>query len=149
MQALRRSWWKWTGRGRLYPRWIPATGLACYLGLAFWVEPKIWAAGLSLIAVGLVWHGIAYKIGFEQSPDVYYSFSGGVLPRCRRQGIARALIAEQHRFARELGYRVVRTHTKNIYREMLLLDIASGFDVVGVIQKTGEELQSIVLEKLL
>lgn len=45
----------------------------------------------------------AYKIGFEQSPDVYYSFSGGVLPRCRRQGIARALIAEQHRFARELG----------------------------------------------
>jgi basic amino acid/polyamine antiporter, APA family len=41
---------------RLYPRWIPATGLVCCLGLAFWVEPKIWAAGLVLIAVGILWH---------------------------------------------------------------------------------------------
>lgn len=44
---------------RLYPRWIPATGLVCCLGLAFWVEPTIWAAGLSLIMMGLVWHSIA------------------------------------------------------------------------------------------
>jgi APA family basic amino acid/polyamine antiporter len=47
---------------RLYPRWIPAAGLVCCLGLAFWVEPAIWAAGLALIAVGLVWHGVARRI---------------------------------------------------------------------------------------
>lgn len=44
---------------RLYPRWIPASGLLCCLGLAFWVEPHIWASGLVLIAVGLVWPGVA------------------------------------------------------------------------------------------
>lgn len=44
---------------RLYPRWIPAAGLLCCLGLAFWVEPSIWAAGLGLIAAGLVWHRFA------------------------------------------------------------------------------------------
>jgi basic amino acid/polyamine antiporter, APA family len=46
---------------RLYPRWIPAAGLVCCLGLAFWVEPAIWAAGLGLIAVGLVWHSVARR----------------------------------------------------------------------------------------
>jgi len=47
---------------RLYPRWIPAAGLVCCLGLAFWVEPAIWAAGLGLIAVGLAWHAVARRI---------------------------------------------------------------------------------------
>lgn len=44
---------------RLYPRWISGLGLLCCLGLAFWVEPQIWAAGLALIAIGLTWHRIA------------------------------------------------------------------------------------------
>jgi APA family basic amino acid/polyamine antiporter len=47
---------------RLYPRWIPAAGLLCCLGLAFWVEPTIWAAGLGLIAVGLAWHSVARRV---------------------------------------------------------------------------------------
>lgn len=46
---------------RLYPRLVPAMGLTCCLGLAFWVEPQIWASGLVLIAAGLVWHGVARK----------------------------------------------------------------------------------------
>jgi APA family basic amino acid/polyamine antiporter len=46
---------------RLYPRWIPAVGLVCCFGLAFWVEPAIWATGLVLIAVGLLWHWIARR----------------------------------------------------------------------------------------
>lgn len=41
---------------RLYSRWIPAMGLCCCLGLAFWVEPMVWGVGLGLIAVGVVWH---------------------------------------------------------------------------------------------
>jgi len=39
---------------RLYPRWIPAAGLAGCLGLAFWVEPRVWLVGLALIGAGLV-----------------------------------------------------------------------------------------------
>lgn len=44
---------------RLYPRWVAALGLVCCLGLAFWVEVRIWAAGLGIIAIGLVWHRVA------------------------------------------------------------------------------------------
>ncbi len=39
---------------RLYPRWIPAAGLVGCLGLAFWVEPRVWMVGLALIGAGLV-----------------------------------------------------------------------------------------------
>lgn len=44
---------------RSYPRWISAAGLVSCVGLAFWVEPMIWVAGLGLIAVGLAWHRVA------------------------------------------------------------------------------------------
>jgi APA family basic amino acid/polyamine antiporter len=47
---------------RLYTRSVPAAGLFCCLGLAFWVEPQIWASGLVLIAAGLVWHGVAREL---------------------------------------------------------------------------------------
>lgn len=43
---------------RRFPRVIPALGLLSCLGLAVWVEPVIWGAGLALIAVGLVWRGL-------------------------------------------------------------------------------------------
>lgn len=39
---------------RLYPRWIAAAGLAGCLGLAFWVEPRVWMLGLGLIGAGLL-----------------------------------------------------------------------------------------------
>ncbi|MES1944037.1 amino acid transporter [Salinisphaera sp. PC39] len=41
---------------RRYPRAFAWAGLAGCLALAFWVEPRIWALGLSLIALGLLWH---------------------------------------------------------------------------------------------
>jgi APA family basic amino acid/polyamine antiporter len=46
---------------RLYPRWMAACGLVFCLGLAFWVEPKIWFAGLVMIGVGLIWHAVARR----------------------------------------------------------------------------------------
>jgi APA family basic amino acid/polyamine antiporter len=41
---------------RRYPRWIPATGIVACLGLAFWVDARVWIAGVILAAVGLGWH---------------------------------------------------------------------------------------------
>jgi APA family basic amino acid/polyamine antiporter len=46
----------------LYPRWVAALGLICCLGLAFWVDPGIWLAGLGLLATGVVWHTVARRI---------------------------------------------------------------------------------------
>ena len=40
---------------RRFPRWIAVAGLLGCLGLAFWVEWRIWAAGLAVIAAGLAW----------------------------------------------------------------------------------------------
>jgi APA family basic amino acid/polyamine antiporter len=47
---------------RLYPRWIPWTGLTACLFLAFWVEPRIWAVGLAMIAAGFLWHIAARRL---------------------------------------------------------------------------------------
>ena len=41
---------------RRFPRIVPLLGLGSCLGLVFWVEPTIWAAGLGLIGAGLIWH---------------------------------------------------------------------------------------------
>lgn len=44
-----------TDEQRLYPRWIAVAGLAACVFLAFWVPVRIWASGLGLIAIGLLW----------------------------------------------------------------------------------------------
>jgi len=54
-------------RKRRLPRLIPFLGLLSCLGLAFWVEPMIWMAGLGLIALGLAWHFFAAS-GSRHSP---------------------------------------------------------------------------------
>jgi basic amino acid/polyamine antiporter, APA family len=41
---------------RLYPRWIPAAGLAGCLSLAFWVDLSVWLTGLALLGAGLLAH---------------------------------------------------------------------------------------------
>ncbi len=54
---------------RRFPRWIAMAGLASCLFLAFWVEWQVWAAGLGLIAFGLVWHVIARKLRSADGAD--------------------------------------------------------------------------------
>jgi APA family basic amino acid/polyamine antiporter len=41
---------------RRFPRVVALLGLLSCLGLAFWVDTTIWAAGLGVIGTGLVWH---------------------------------------------------------------------------------------------
>jgi len=42
---------------RLYPRWVAVVGLFGCVFLAFQVEPRVWGAGLGILAIGLLWHG--------------------------------------------------------------------------------------------
>ena len=90
-----------------------------------------------------------YKIGFEYSSNTFFSWSGGVLPDCRKCGLGSALIAKQHQAAKELGYSYMRTHTKNKYREMLILNLKAGFEVTGVYKSLQETHHGIILEKAL
>lgn len=47
---------------RLYPRWVAIAGLAACLFLAFWVPVAVWAAGLALIAAGLIWKAVMPRL---------------------------------------------------------------------------------------
>jgi APA family basic amino acid/polyamine antiporter len=47
---------------RRYPAGLARAGLAACLFLAFWVEPAIWAAGLALLVLGLLWHLVARRL---------------------------------------------------------------------------------------
>ena len=48
---------------------------------------------------------------------------------------------------KESRYKYIRTHTKNKYRDMLLLNIKHGFDVIGVQTKLKDTEPTIILEK--
>jgi APA family basic amino acid/polyamine antiporter len=41
---------------RLYARWWAWAGLVACLALGFAIEPSVWATGLGVLGVGLVWH---------------------------------------------------------------------------------------------
>lgn len=47
---------------RLYGRWLAWAGLAACLFLAFWVEWKVWAVGLGLLMLGMIWHATANRL---------------------------------------------------------------------------------------
>lgn len=91
---------------------------------------------------------IAFKLGFRESPDTFYSWLGGVVPEHRGQGIAGQLMQQQHDWCRAKGYLYMRTKTLNRWKEMLILNIRHGFDVVGI-QAGRDGVPRILLEKKL
>ena len=92
---------------------------------------------------------IAYKIGFHEIGETFMSWSGGVVVGHRRKGVATEIMRKQHELVRDMGYKIIKTHTKNKFREMLLLNIKEGFDITGVYQRLNEEQHGIILEKRL
>lgn len=88
---------------------------------------------------------IGCKLGYERKPASFYSWLGCVDQAYRRHGIAAELMRRQHDWCRQNGYRTVRTHTYNQWRSMLILNIRSGFDIIGTEQ--GRRGLTIVLEK--
>src|SRR5690242_4001843 len=70
---------------------------------------------------------LGFKLGYETGVTEFYSWTGGVLPSARKRGIASSLMKAQHDWCREHGYKRIQTKTKNKWREMLILNIKSGF----------------------
>jgi len=56
---------------------------------------------------------------------------------------------QQHKEIRSMGYKAVRTHKHNKYKDMLILNIRSGFEVVGVLKDNSNPETTIVLDKQL
>ena len=89
---------------------------------------------------------VGFKIGYRYSQDTFYSWLGGVHTAYRGQGIAKELMALQHDMVKAWGFQKVRTISRNVRREMLLLNIKTGFDVVETfVSNKGKH--KIVLEK--
>src|SRR5436190_4986219 len=81
---------------------------------------------LALIA-HLEGNPVAYKVGYQDRPGQYYSWTGGVLRDYRRSGIARRMQAWQHGWLRARGYKTVSFNSFNKFRPMLQFGLSSGF----------------------
>lgn len=92
---------------------------------------------------------IAFKLGYEHSPEVFYSWLGGVLPDYRGQGIAGELLRLQHQKIKELGYKSVRTYSRNQFKDMMILNLKNGFRIVGTQFRDKESDIAIIFEKTL
>lgn len=90
---------------------------------------------------------VGYKVGFERSKRNYYSWIGGVSPSHRKKGIAMHLMALQHDYAKKHGFRVISTQTDNSFKDMIILNIKSGFEIRGTIQGAGDNYITIIMEK--
>lgn len=91
---------------------------------------------------------VGYKIGYEINSDKFYSWLGGVNANYRNDGIASMLMEKQDHHLKEIGYKIVQTKTMNKWRNMLLLNIKNGFDIIDTY--TDEKgLHKIILEKSL
>lgn len=92
---------------------------------------------------------IAFKIGYERSKRVYYSWMGGVTLKFRGLGLANEMMQIQHNHAVELGYDVINTQSNNKFKNMIILNLKNGFEIKGTLQSIGDDYLTVILEKSL
>lgn len=89
-------------------------------------------SGLALVAAhdpdGML---LGFKLGYARCDDTFYSWLGGIHPSIRRMGVARQLMQRQHDWARDRGYAAVETRTRTVNNAMIILNLQSGFQIVG------------------
>lgn len=88
---------------------------------------------------------VGCKVGYERKPGHFYSWLGAVHADFRGQGIATELMRRQHDWCFQHGYYTIRTQTYNRWRQMLVLNLRFGFDIVGTVQ--GKRGLTIGMEK--
>jgi GNAT superfamily N-acetyltransferase len=122
------------------PRCIAqADNLAAFLDV---VLPDDWSNFAEKLAGHIAFNGegrlIGLKLGYERNRGVFYSWIGGVAPEARGQGIAAALMAAQHTWAKKEGFRGLETATRQPNQAMAILNLKAGFVVAGLDVKPGE-----------
>lgn len=91
---------------------------------------------------------VAFKFGYAQDRELFYSWCGAVRPEFQKLGLASELIELQHKWCRENGYIKIETRTRNNFMEMLRLNLKYGFKIIGTQTNYGDEIK-IILEKTL
>lgn len=93
-------------------------------------------------------HLVGFKIGYSKGKEKYYSWLGGVDEKWRRKGIAIELMKIQHDWCRSKNYKLIETQTLNKWKEMLIFNLKSGFNLVGVCESKKYGLRLILEREL-
>jgi len=91
---------------------------------------------------------IGLKLGYERNRGVFNSWMGGVALEARGQGIAAALMAAQHAWAKEAGFRGLETATRQPNQAMAILNLKAGFVVAGLDVTPGEPTKILFYKEL-
>jgi len=89
---------------------------------------------------------VGYKVGRSNDPRSFESWSGGVLPQARRQGIANELAVRQESWVQANGFGYLTTLVAHDNQPMLIVNLKRGFCVAGI-QVTRGEHRRVLLEK--
>jgi GNAT superfamily N-acetyltransferase len=92
---------------------------------------------------------VGFFLGFELKPGVFFAWFYGVVPECRRQGIASQLMEAVHEWARTNEYESIRFECHNQHRPMLHLAIALGYDIVGIRWDPDRGANLVLFQKML
>ena len=92
---------------------------------------------------------VAFFLGFELKPTVYFAWFYGVIPDVRRSGIASQLMEAVHSWAKQHEYESIRFECHNQHRPMLHLAIALEYDIVGIRWDPDRGDNLVIFEKVL
>jgi GNAT superfamily N-acetyltransferase len=81
---------------------------------------------------------VGLKLGYERNRGVFNSWMGGVAPQARGQGLAADLMAAQHIWAKQSGFRGLETATRQSNQAMAILNLKAGYVVSGIDVIPGE-----------
>ena len=74
---------------------------------------------------------VGFKAGVLDVDGSFDSWRGGVVKEARRQGIAKKMMHVQHTWCIQQNVRVIKTTTNGDNTAMLILNLQSGFEIVG------------------
>lgn len=92
---------------------------------------------------------VGFFLGFELKPRTFFAWLYGVLPDCRRMGIASQLMDAAHCWISEHEYSWVRFECHNQHRPMLHMAISREYNIVGVRWDPDREQNLVIFEKSL
>ncbi|MFN3802257.1 GNAT family N-acetyltransferase [Belliella pelovolcani] len=93
---------------------------------------------------------VGFKVGYQRdSPQVFYSWMGGVVASHRRKGVATKLADAQEQWAKNHGFLKVYFKTRNKLTKMIHFGLNRGFMIVDLIKKGRVEEYRVVMEKVL
>ncbi|QYK01286.1 GNAT family N-acetyltransferase [Shewanella psychrotolerans] len=89
-----------------------------------------------------------FKIGYSEQSGLFYSWLGAILPEFRQLGLAKTLLNDQEKWAKDNGYITMEVTTYNRFSAMLQMLIQQGYKIAGL-QKNELEINNnkLILNK--